>query len=322
MTFQDLELKRDAYQKRVHLINLIFLPILLAIILFYICFGVVGVLFSTKPTSFPDIFVFLFGLIPLFQAGIFLLIAYLVTRALATRKLSRAYREAYKEYFVRSSLEKTFSHLSYTPNEGLPRAVISGIGMMQMGNRYFSNDLAFGKYKDVAFSQADVRIENETTDSDGDTSTVILFRGKWLVFEFGRDFTANLQVVERGFHNYSHNSFSGNGKHHKKLEVESTTFNKKFKIFAQDGFEAFYILDPTFIEAIEWLGDNITGEIMLCFIDKKLHIALANNQDSFEPCSYKTPIDESKELEKVSSEIKVITTFVDKLKLDKKLFKN
>ena len=33
--------------------------------------------------------------------------------------------------------------------------------------------------------------------------------------------------------------------------MESIDFNKKFKIYAEDGFEAFYLLDPSFILKIE-----------------------------------------------------------------------
>lgn len=317
MTLKDLESARLALKERTHLINLIFGIISLSLLGILLLVAVFFVLNSSAGTLGA-----LFFFVPAFQIAVFLLMAYLITRALATRKLHLAYRSAYKDYFVRASLEKTFTHLTYTPNSGIPHDVIAATHMIQMGNRYRSNDLTFGKYKDIAFSQADVLIQHETTDSDGNTSTTTYLRGKWMIFEFGRDFTANLQVIERGFHSYSHNPFTGNGKRPKKLEVESTTFNKKFKIFAQDGFEAFYILDPAFIEAIEWLGDNISGNLMLCFIDKTLHIALQNGQDSFEPCSYKNPIDEAAELEKVSGEIKTITAFVDKLKLDKKLFKS
>ena len=75
------------------------------------------------------------------------------------------------------------------------------------------------------------------------------------------------------------------------------------------------------MERIQNLGKNSGGKILLCFVDNKLHIGLCNNKDSFEPPSVFKKIDETKELEKVSRDMKIITNFIEELNLDNDLFK-
>ena len=61
---------------------------------------------------------------------------------------------------------------------------------------------------------------------------------------------------------------------------------------------------------------------MLCFIDNKLHVAINDNKDAFEPPRPFKPINEQAENEKIYQDIKTITDYIEFLKLDRKLFKN
>ena len=239
----------------------------------------------------------------------------------AARKDNETYRKLYKAYFVEQSLRQIFTDLHYSHDEGMSKAVLTSTGMISTGDIYSSNDFTSGKYKDVAFSQADVTIQEVHTDSDGDTNYVTIFKGRWLVFEFPKTFTFRLQVVEKWFGaNKKPCKDTTIKRKIERIHTESTEFNKKFKVYAEDGFEAYYILDPAFISHIEDLDNTHQGKLMLCFIDNKLHVAIYDNKDAFEPPRPFKPIDEHAEFTKIHQDIKAITDYVDFLKLDRKLF--
>ena len=222
-----------------------------------------------------------------------------------------------------SSLNKIFTDLKYFPDKGLDYGVIANTRMMDMGDRYSSNDYFEGKYKNVNVKQADVHIEEEqqTTDSDGHTTTtwVTIFEGKWMIFDFNKTFTANVQVSQKGFGNSRVNNWGEKNKY-KKVEMEDAEFNKMFRIYAQNEHDAFYILTPSLMEKIKNLARTVSGKLLLCFINNELHIGLYNYKDSFEHSVYKK-IDEEKINDDISKEIKIITNFVDELDLDNSLFR-
>ena len=188
-----------------------------------------------------------------------------------------------------------------------------------MGDKYSSNDYFEAEYKNVKVKQADVHIkeEHKTTDSDGNQTTewTTIFRGNWMIFNFNKNFTANIQVCRN-----STISNWGETQKYQKIKMEDEHFNKMFTVYAQDMHDAFYILTPSLMEKIKKLSNDIDGEILLCFINNELHVGLYNNEDSFEHSVYKK-INEEKINDKISRDIKVITNFVDQLNLDNNLFR-
>ncbi|MCI8446430.1 MAG: DUF3137 domain-containing protein [Bacilli bacterium] len=235
---------------------------------------------------------------------------------------SRKFTLAFKKAFVLSALKSIFDDLIYEPEKGLNESVIRNTGMMYMGDRYSSNDFISGKYKNINIIGADVHIEEKhtTTDSDGNTTTtwVTIFRGRWMIFDFNKSFKANVQVCQKGFGNSKVNNYKT--MKYKKVSMEDQIFNKNFRIYAQDEHDAFYILTPSLMEKIKNLESSISGKLLFCFIDNKLHVGIQNNKDSFEHSIF-TKIDEEKVKNEISKDIKMITAFVDELNLDNNLFR-
>lgn len=269
------------------------------------------------------LFIGIFCLIPeiLLVITLEILIAFVFTN-----KLSTQYKMTFKKIFVEEDLKRIFDNLCYNPEKGLPSKVIDSTDMIDMGDRYSSNDYISGQYKGINFEQADVHIEERhvTYDSDGHTqvSYVTIFKGRWLVFEFNKSFKAKLQVRQKGFDNAKVKTFFvKKDEKFKRINLESEGFNKNFKVYAQSEHEAFYLLTPALMERIERLCKNNGGKFLFCFIDQKLHIGLQNGKDSFKPTSVFRKLDVEKIKQDVSGDILLITQFVDELKLDNKLFK-
>lgn len=252
----------------------------------------------------------------------FILIGLILT-LLLSRKPTEEYKLAFKEVYVLKALKKFFTQLRYEPLNGIPKNIIYNTGMMKIGDRYTSNDLLIAKYKDIKIIQADVHIEDkrERRNSKGNRETywVTLFKGKWMIFDFNKNFKANIQVKQKGFNNSKITNW-WNEEKFKKIEMEDQTFNSQFTIYAQDEHDAFYVLTPSLMEKIKKLTKQIKGKMIFCFIDNKLHVGLENGIDSFEPNIF-AEIDEEKIIESLTKDIKVVTSFVDELDLDNDLFR-
>lgn len=278
-----------------------------------------GRLSSYGTTRFNIAFsIFLAIPISMFLLFLFNGIVFLVHPA---RHSMATYRVAYKSYMIYRSLSEVFTNLKYYPNQGMPPAVVRTV--MTTGDRYRSNDFMTATYKDINFTQADVHTEerHETRDSDGHTHTsyTTIFKGRFLIFDFKRDFSFRLQLVGKKFWGARLPRFIGENKF-KKIETESHEFNKQFKIYAQDGFEAFYILDPSFIEKIQAIGTYYNNSIMFSFMDKKLIVAVDDGNDSFEAPHPAKLTDESAEKARIAKDIMTIVQFVDKLSLNRYMF--
>lgn len=247
-----------------------------------------------------------------------------ITSAVIISGPKKSYVDNFKNYFVKRTLEKIFTDLQYNPDRGIPEDVISGTGMMYTGDRYTTNDLILGKYKNINFMQSDVHIEeeHESTDSDGHTTTyyVTIFQGRWMIFDFNKTFKANVEVCEKGFSGNQANTLFGKSKY-QKVKMESEEFNKKFRVYAQDPHDAFFIITPSLIEKIKRLEAANKGKLFLGFCNNQLHVGIHDGSDSFEPGSCFSKINEEEIMNRMSTDVSKITMFVDELELDNDLFR-
>lgn len=310
MKFEDVENARNTYKnvliKRLSTVGSIALAFLLIIILLNL-------------NSFSDL---PFDIMVVFVIFIFFLCFTMVIVSLTTRKYRKAYHRAYKGFFVYKSLTNTFTKLTYEREKGISSELLRATGMINTGDTYSSNDYVHGEYKDVEFTQADVCIQEEHTDSDGNTTYVTIFKGRFMIFDFPKKFASRLEVAEKGF-GAAMVPFGKNksGRKFERVNLESGEFNKIFRTYAEDGFEAFYILDPAMMNNILGLAEKHKGKLFFCFNDNQLIVGLQDGKDAFEPPSIFKPIDEQAETKKITEEINLITGFVDELKLNRKIFK-
>ena len=127
----------------------------------------------------------------------------IILSSVSLSSLRHEYQSEFKRIFVENTLKEYFTDLVYDSNKGLDENILSSTGMIYTGDKYQSNDFASGKYKDVNFMQADVKIDelHVTRDDKGHTKAyyVTLFLGKWMIFDFNKEFKANFQVVEKNF---------------------------------------------------------------------------------------------------------------------------
>jgi hypothetical protein len=310
MNFQDVEQARINYKQKYQ--KFFYGSLIITLVL------AVATAFLLKifTSSIQDI-IFI-GAIIIFSLSISVIVA-----SITTKKQSEAYYKAYKAYFVEQNLKKTFTSLIYNHEKGIGSSYLRSTGMINTGDRFSSNDLTIAKYKDVMFLQSDAHIQIEQSDSEGNTNYVTIFKGRFMVFEFPKNFNFKLELIGKRFHaaRVPAGKDRDNSRKMAKKSTESNEFNKAFRIYGQDDFESFYILDPAFMVKIMTISERYKNKLLLGFLNNNLLVALDDGKDSFEPPKFTKPIDEKAEMEKIHNDIKIITDFVDQLSLDKKLFK-
>lgn len=307
MTYDELENIRKKYFERKQEIRSNVFKILIPVAVFFMVMSFISSAgsgfryFSIFRLVFTGIQIFIIGSIITFVAVHF-----------KTQKEYDEYKKAYKAHFVDEALRKTITDYTYMHESGISSQYLSSC-MINTGDRYNTNDYVTGIYKDAKFAQADVHIQEEHRDSDGDRTYTTIFRGRFVVFEFKKKFDFKLSVIGKNFHAYR----LPKDKNHKfkKIQIESNEFHKNFYLYGQDGFEAFYLLDPAFIEHITSLGARYNNRVILNFVDNRLIVGINDNKDSFEPSPINKPVDEYAEFQKVYGDIKVVTDLVDTLKI-------
>lgn len=236
-------------------------------------------------------------------------------------ELYSQYKKAYKAYFVDCQLRAFFSEINYEHNKGIDASFLESTGLIDVGDTYYSNDLVKGKYKNIDFTQADAEIikyyqkssSDEYNPIEIDTRSKITFKGRFLIFEFSKKIFSRVAILPRYAESFFVNPVKQAGL--KDIETESTDFNKVFKVYAEDGFEAFYILDPAFIECTERFGDRYQYKVSLYFIKNKMIIGINDGNDSFEPPDPALTIEETTERAKILENMKIITDVVASLNI-------
>ena len=230
----------------------------------------------------------------------------------------KVYAKKYKRYIIEYGINQIFEEVRYTPDYGFDQSTIYSTGMVVKGNYFESEDMISGLYKGVPFTQSDVRIQYRQGASKY-AKRIDLFTGRWMMFRFNKNFVSNLQVIEKGSFGFKKGNDQFGSRLHK-LEMDNEVFNRSFKVNCEDTEEAYYILTPQMMNRMLVLKDNTKGQLMFCFMDNVLHIACNTGKNSFEPPVLRK-IDMQRIMNETYNDLSLITSFVDSLNLDNRLFK-
>jgi hypothetical protein len=234
----------------------------------------------------------------------------------------KEFKAYFKAVFVEEPFRSAFGQVVYKYGQGFDKERIDATDMILIGNRYYSNDYVQGFYKNVRFERADVKIQNHV--STGKTSyTVTYFNGRWLIFDFNKEFHFDLQIIGNGFEYAQKNKsiFTGAQDRRHKIELEDIIFNENFQVLGQDYHEAYYILTPHFMGVLKELYDTVDGALMLGFTDNRLHVAVNTKKDAMESSVFGS-IEPDEAESDVQNEINTIMNLIDSLDLDRDIYKN
>lgn len=273
------------------------------------------IVFITGDFSF-DLFTIIHSL--MFTIVPTIILGVIIVSIFSSKEVKR-FKDLYKKNIVEATFKEVFTDVFFDVDKGIDYSVIYNTGMMDMGDSFSSNDYATGKYKNINFAVSDVNITETYTDSDGDSHTVTLFSGQWYIFDFNKSFKANVQVKDTSFHNARTYRKKGESKY-QKVELEDIDFNKKFKCFAQEPIDAFYIMTPRMMERLKIIKEKMKHSLLFCFIDNRLHIGVSTGKDLYEP-NLRKPVNLESARAVVLNDLQPIIDFIDGLELDNDLFK-
>ncbi|MDE6625566.1 MAG: DUF3137 domain-containing protein [Lachnospiraceae bacterium] len=234
------------------------------------------------------------------------------------KRVYRNFVSCYTDEFVSIVIRSLFDGAFYNYETGFSKQDVQQMKIVQLGNRFYSEDFMRAVYHDVHFRRADVLIEDveQTGGFMADERKITLFQGAIYEFEFNKPFVCNMQVRDKNFPSPDRPSDKGKLE---RVQLENVLFNRKYKTYTTNAHETFYILTPQIMEQILKLGDKYLS-MSMNFVDQKLIIAIHTAKGSFEPSHLTKKMDYEEEKEKIRSEVMEIIEIVERLKLDNKLF--
>ena len=275
-----------------------------------ILIGIVGVVTA----------IILFGT-PYFIIGIGVCIAAVILMIVTNAGLGKKYREMYKGTLVDRVAREYFSEYRYLPDKGFERSYLKSLGIMQFGSDYTSEDTLQGVYNGVEFTRSDVYIADTTTDSEGNSSTTVYFRGQWLEIKPNKSFNTDLQIIQKGFGftNRRKSIFTRKQDRRHVLETEDVAFNKSFQCMCQNDAEAFYLLTPQLMQSILKLSEVLPYKMMIAYVDNTLHVLVDTHRDSMEPSSPKNG-NFDRQIADLRQDMEIIVSVITGLLVDRNLY--
>ena len=219
------------------------------------------------------------------------------------------FKKRFKSEILSVYMKDNYDNLKYDHNRGLDRSTIYRSGLLRKPDRFNSEDLITGEYKGIHFNVSDCHLEDESTDSEGNTTYSTYFRGRYFIFNFNKNIKQILRAGEgrlsdtRGL---------------EKVETESIMLTKKFKIYCDDANYVFKFFTPVIIEKLVELEAKYRGGIYLYLHGNEMHFALNDGKDYMEISLRKELNKES--LIAIDNQINMIYELIDMFKLDSEKF--
>ena len=194
-------------------------------------------------------------------------------------KPGKEYKMEYKEKVVKTFIKEYDENLEYAPESGISSSTYRMAGFENRFDRYHSEDLITGKIDghQIEMSEVHTEEEQESTDSDGNTTTtyVTLFYGM-----FGHIQINNIYNGEMKIH-------SDKGKLAKlfgdkqRIEMDSSEFEKYFDVYAEDKIQAMQVLTSDIIEEMIDFRTNHKTKFEITINGNQLYIRF-HTGDMFE----------------------------------------
>ncbi len=231
----------------------------------------------------------------------------------------------FEQVIVRDVYEKVFDDFKYEKLGELDEHEFKARRIMPTRDRFDTEDLMTGRYKDVEFRRADLHIIDikHRVDSEGHRheEEVTYFKGVWYDFEFPKSIGKRVVLATNRQGNVSVNNKKILQSIRKPIEgrvdFENEEFNKRFNVEADNAQDAFYLLTPHVMETLLEFDRKTPGELVVAFIDKGLHVGIDNGKNTMES-SYRTKDSFVRSVRGTQDELRAIIELVDVFRMDRK----
>lgn len=247
------------------------------------------------------------------------------------------YRNDFKQQVIQRLVKLYDENLSYNPTGGISQQEFRNSLIYQHSiDRYSNEDLIYGLLGKTAvrFSEVHAEYKTTTTDSKGNRHTHwhTIFKGVFFVADFNKHFQGrtivqpdHLESAWGGVGSWlqSLTAKAQVGSHKGQLvKLEDPTFERLFAVYSTDQVEARYILSTSLMQRLVEFHDRVGRPLALSFIDSKLHIAIPNNKNLFEPPSiwFGSALMTQQEVQTYFDDIKLAAAIVEDLNLNLRIW--
>lgn len=161
----------------------------------------------------------------------------------------RKYNEAFKEKIIAPFIKEYNENLEYNPKMGMDRKTYLAGEFEGYFDRYYSEDLITGELDgNHKIIMAEVHTQNESTDSEGHTSTTTIFHGLFAQIDLNKSIEQKIKIRRNGI-----SLFSGK----ERVKLDSSEFEKLFDVYSTDAITAVRLLTSDVMEMlIEFRNKN------------------------------------------------------------------
>ncbi len=232
-------------------------------------------------------------------------------------KHNEALKKTLGSNVINEVLNEVFETVEYNPFGKISSITSAGMVFPFHYDKIRGSDYIKATYRGLNIELSDIELINaeENTDAEGnvDRSENRVFRGQWLICDFGKELSGEVHISGKSKKSYGV-SINGN------VKMENERFNKRFFVSAQNPEEAYYILTPHMMEYILSMSEKSGGTVYMSFLrGGKLHIAVQTGRDFFELGGGKVNIESLRD--KFLTELHWFTSIIDELQLTDTLYK-
>lgn len=221
-----------------------------------------------------------------------------------SQNVKKEFQRLYKQTFVAQALSENFQNVNYMWESGFTQDAVRMFNLVQLGNRFKTEDYLSAYYNGIHFEQADVTVQYHTSGKNSHTTTY--FKGRMFAFDFPYKNVASVRCISNSF------MYKASSKN-QKLKLESDRFNKNFKTDAFYEHDAFYFLTPQMMERIESINARY-GNIAVHLMGNKLFVGINMASDAFDH-DYRQKVEYYEEIKKINKDMQVIVDIINTLSI-------
>lgn len=233
---------------------------------------------------------------------VFVAIAMMLYGSKRLKEDKKNFKSLYKQTFVTQLLSERFENVYYSWESGFTQDAVKLFNLVQLGNRFYSEDYLSAFYNGIHFEQSDVTVQYHTSGKNSHTTTY--FKGRMFVFDFPLKNVASVRCFSNTF-------FYKAASNNQKIKLESGNFNRIFKTDAFYEHDAFYFLTPQMMERISALNAKY-GNVAVHFMGNKLFVGINMKSDAFDH-DYSKKVDYMEEVAKMNQDTQVIIDIINTL---------
>ena len=194
------------------------------------------------------------------------------------------YKRKIKNNIIFNLIKNFFNNVDYIPNKEISNEIYNEAGFKNY-NRYYADDYIEAYIKQNEIIMSNVKTEIETTDSDGDSKTVVTFNGLFVKIKFNKSINDKIKIC-----NYKY-------KNKENINLDSQDFEEMFDVSANDNIKVMQLLTSDVMELLIKFSKFINSKFDISIIENNIYIRIDNNI-SFEANLAENNIIDKKQMKK------------------------